>query len=106
MNNLKTLLKNNNLLVLSKSTCPYCKKTKALLKNDYIELSKKFTFVELNEIKEGRELQKAAYELTGQSTVPNIFIDGTSIGGYTDLRQKVQTGEFDKLVSKHLSSNL
>jgi glutaredoxin 3 len=36
---------------------------------------------------------------TGQSTVPQIFIDGKSIGGYTELRALDRSGELAKLLA-------
>jgi glutaredoxin len=40
----------------------------------------------LDEIDDGAEIQDALYELTGQRTVPNIFIGGEHIGGNSDLQ--------------------
>lgn len=34
----------------------------------------------------GREIQDALKQLTGQGTVPNIFIGGEHIGGNSDLQ--------------------
>ena len=38
-------------------------------------------------------------EVTGQSTVPQVFIDGRSVGGYTDIRALDQRGELDRLLA-------
>lgn len=37
--------------------------------------------------------------LSGQSTVPQIFIDGKSVGGYTELRALDRSGQFDKIIA-------
>lgn len=37
-------------------------------------------------------------EVTGQRTVPQIFIDGRSIGGYDELRALERAGELDALL--------
>jgi len=37
-------------------------------------------------------------EVTGQSTVPQIFIDGRPVGGFTDIRALDQRGELDRLL--------
>ncbi|KAE9055097.1 hypothetical protein PF007_g32423, partial [Phytophthora fragariae] len=57
------------VVVYSKSYCPYCTKTKTLLK----ELGAKFDVVELDQVAGGSEQQDALEDLTGQSTVPNVF---------------------------------
>jgi glutaredoxin 3 len=38
-------------------------------------------------------------EVTGQSTVPQIFIDGRSIGGYDDMNALDRAGELDALLA-------
>ena len=38
-------------------------------------------------------------EQTGRSTVPQIFIDGVSIGGYDDLRALDRRGELDRMLA-------
>jgi glutaredoxin 3 len=38
-------------------------------------------------------------EVTGQATVPQIFINGRSVGGYTDLRALDERGELDRLLA-------
>jgi glutaredoxin 3 len=37
-------------------------------------------------------------EQTGQSTVPQIFIAGRPVGGYTDIRALEAAGELDRLL--------
>jgi len=37
-------------------------------------------------------------EETGQSTVPQIFIDGKPVGGFTDLRALDEAGELDRML--------
>lgn len=38
-------------------------------------------------------------QVTGRTTVPQVFIDGRSVGGYDDLRALDRTGELDKLLA-------
>lgn len=38
-------------------------------------------------------------DTTGRHTVPQIFIDGVSIGGYDELRALERRGELDKLLA-------
>jgi len=44
-------------------------------------------------------------EVTGRSTVPQIFIDGKAIGGYDDMKALDRTGELDKLLAGPGSSS-
>ncbi|KAK6335639.1 hypothetical protein TWF696_002406 [Orbilia brochopaga] len=74
----------NPVAVFSKSYCPYCKASKALL----TEVNANFNVMELDQIDDGSDIQAALAEITGQSTVPNIFIGGKHIGGNSDLQSK------------------
>lgn len=40
-------------------------------------------------------------EVTGRSTVPQIFINGKPIGGYDDLRALDRRGELDRLLGSN-----
>lgn len=56
---------------------------------------------EIDLLSNGSEIQEALQDLTGRSTVPNIFIAGKSVGGYSDgpgVNTLAQTGELSKLL--------
>lgn len=61
----------------SKSTCPFCKRTKQLFNG----MDQPFELIELNERSDGGDLQMALARLTGQRTVPNVFVNGEHLGG-------------------------
>merc|ERR1739848_458200 len=78
------------LVVFSKTTCGYCSRAKSLLNS----LNAKFDAVDLDKI--GSQMQKALAEITGQRTVPNIFMKGNSIGGCDDLMKLHSTGVLEQ----------
>jgi glutaredoxin 3 len=43
-------------------------------------------------------------EQTGRSTVPQIFIDGVSVGGYDDIRALDRKGELDRMLAGAVDS--
>jgi glutaredoxin 3 len=43
--------------------------------------------------------------VTGRTTVPQIFIDGTPIGGYTDLAALDRRGELDRMLGQGSSGS-
>jgi len=73
-----------NAAVFSKSYCPYCKATKALL----TEVGAKFYAIELDQVDDGAAIQAALREINGQSSVPNIYIGKKHIGGNSDLQAR------------------
>ncbi|GAB9463343.1 Glutaredoxin [Globisporangium polare] len=70
------------VVVYSKSYCPYCTKTKALLK----DLGASFEVIELDRVADGDAQQEALEAITGQRTVPNTFIGGKTVGGNSDIQ--------------------
>ncbi|KAF2363791.1 Glutaredoxin eukaryotic/virial [Trinorchestia longiramus] len=85
----------SKVIIFSKSTCPFCNKVKGLFQ----KLGVQYTSLELDQIENGSEVQQALYEKTGQKTVPNTFINGQHIGGYSDTVQKHEAGELMPLLS-------
>jgi len=72
------LIKDHSVMVFSKSTCPFCIKLKKTFKQERVD----FTAVELDTLGPmGANMQNALLELTGQKTVPNVFVNGKHIGG-------------------------
>lgn len=85
--------------VYSKDWCPYCKKAKAFLKSKGLS----FTEIDINEKDNYEVMQKR----TGGKTVPQIIINDQSLGGYDDLIELENKGEFNQLIgreSKDLST--
>lgn len=75
--------------IYSKEWCPYCTKAKALL------LSKRLEYDEIDVTSDAvREAEMV--ERSQRRTVPQIFIDDQSVGGYDDLAQLNATGELDR----------
>ncbi|MCJ1412428.1 hypothetical protein MMC19_006522 [Ptychographa xylographoides] len=78
------IIDDNAVAVFSKSYCPYCKATKALLS----QMGAKFYAIELDQIDDGAAIQDALQQMTNQRSVPNIFIKQNHIGGNSDLQAK------------------
>ncbi|MCJ1301438.1 hypothetical protein MMC08_004238 [Hypocenomyce scalaris] len=80
------IIDDNPVAVFSKSWCPYCKASKQLL----TEMGARPYIIELDQVDDGAAIQDALYEITGQGTVPNVFIKQKHIGGNSDLQSKKQ----------------
>ena len=75
----------NDVMVFSKTTCPFCNKLKQAFKQARID----FTAVELDTLgASGPEIQSELKAKTGQSTVPNVFIRGKHIGKLSFFKKK------------------
>jgi len=82
-------IKDNSVMVFSKTTCPFCLKLKSTFKQNRID----FTAVELDTMGPmGSDMQKALLDLSGQKTVPNVFVNGKHIGGSDTTLQLLNEG--------------
>lgn len=96
-NLVKMFIKNNKIAVFSKSYCPYCDMAKKVLDEAG---AKNKAVLELNERNDGDQIQSILCNITGQSTVPQVFFKETFIGGGTELSEFHSTGKLKKLLSK------
>ena len=70
-------------IVWSKYHCPYCDQAKALLKSKNIEFEEK-------KIGDGYTREELLEAVPNARTVPQIFLDGKLIGGFTELQSYIQ----------------
>lgn len=76
------LIKSKPIFVASKTYCPYCTQAK----NTISQITTDIYILELDNEEDGAEIQEALFEITGQRTVPNVFIGGKHIGGNSDVQ--------------------
>ena len=82
------------MVVFSKSYCPFCTKTKTLFE----ELKVSAKVYELNEMDDGNDIQAALLDLTGQKTVPNVFIKGEHLGGNDNTQAAAKSGKLAEML--------
>jgi len=88
------LIKENDVIVFSKTYCPYCTKAKKAL--DSVGAS--YKVIELDERADGGSILSALAELTGRRTVPNVFVHQRSIGGGDDTDALARAGKLKPLI--------
>lgn len=74
------------IVIYTTAHCPYCHAAKEFL------TSKKVVYEEIDVTRDDAMREQLA-QRTGQMTVPQIFADGRSIGGYEDLVRHYQSGK-------------
>ena len=81
------------IVIYTTSYCPYCFGAKAFLRSKNVE----FEEIDVTDDPPRRaEMERRS----ARRTVPQIFIDDQSIGGYDDVRRLDATGELDRLLGK------
>lgn len=82
-----------NVRIYTTSWCPYCHRAKSLLSR------KNVRFEEIDV--DGRpELRRWLADASGQSTVPQIFINNRPHGGFTDISRLDAQGKLDALLAE------
>ncbi len=77
--------------IYTRQFCGYCTAAERLL-------TKKGIAYEKHDCSSDQETRKWLVTATGQTTVPQIFIDGKSVGGFSDIDALDRRGELDRLL--------
>jgi len=77
--------------IYSTQVCPYCVRAKQLLESKGVKYEEVYVDREM-------ALMKEMMELSGRRSVPQIFINGQSMGGFDDINALDQKGELDPLL--------
>lgn len=75
------------------STCPYCRRAKALLNQKEVE------FIEYSIDGDEQARDKMAIRANGRRSMPQVFINDQHIGGCDDLYDLDARGELDNLLN-------
>lgn len=81
-----------NVIIYTKASCAYCEFAKKFL------TSKNIAFDEIRVDLDPEKLAEME-QRSNKRTVPQIFINQKSIGGYDDLMKLAQSGELQRLLN-------
>jgi len=99
----------NQVMIFSKTYCPYCSETKTLFQrigsSSSTTTSAQVNIMELDRVTNGSAIQQALLEKTGQRTVPNVFINGNHLGGNDDTQAAFYDGTLQSMLSSSSSSS-
>jgi glutaredoxin 3 len=94
---MESVFKKNDIVLVSKTSCPYCKAVKALLINE-LNLSPKVIEVDV----EGPEALEYAKGITQVHTVPQVFVEGSYVGTHDIIMLLDSQGKLVPLVEKFM----
>ena len=83
----------SHVIVFSSPFCGYCSAAKRLL------MGKGVDFIEINILGSPGRRQEMI-DLSGRRSVPQIFVGGQHIGGYTELSSLEASGKLDALLAE------
>jgi glutaredoxin 3 len=85
------------VVIYTTGYCPYCTRAKSLL-------SKKSVQFQEVDVSDRPDLRSWIAERTGQRTVPQVFVNGEPLGGFTDIAALEQRGLLDPKLSREPSA--
>jgi glutaredoxin 3 len=90
------LIQTNAVMVFSKSYCPFSRRVKELFGEG---LRIPYGVIELDQDSQGSAIMDYLNSLTGQKTVPNVFINGQHIGGCDSTYEAHRQGKIQSLLA-------
>lgn len=94
---IRQVISEHPVVIFSKSFCSYCHRAKEAMEVEGV----KPVVIELDLMgRDGKEVQSTLEEMTGRLTVPNVFVDGETIGGGSETVALHESGELRKLLLK------
>ncbi|XP_005348519.1 glutaredoxin 2 isoform X1 [Microtus ochrogaster] len=94
VNQIHETISNNCVVIFSKTSCSYC----SMAKKIFHDMNVNYKAVELDMLEYGSQFQDALHKMTGERTVPRIFVNGTFIGGAMDTHRLHKEGKLLPLV--------
>jgi glutaredoxin 3 len=79
------------ITIYTTTYCGFCRQAKHLLEDQEVQ------YTEIN-VTDDDNKRAWLVQVTGQRTVPQIFIEDQPIGGYTDLFELVKNNVFKKMI--------
>ena len=92
----KSEIASNDVVVFSKTFCPHCASTKSL----FSDMNVNAKIIELDKLENGADVQNALLDITGQRTVPNVFIKGKHLGGNDVTQAAAKNGKLMEMMGK------
>eukprot|EP00123_Amoebidium_parasiticum_P009012 comp19157_c0_seq1/m.21835 comp19157_c0_seq1/g.21835 ORF comp19157_c0_seq1/g.21835 comp19157_c0_seq1/m.21835 type:complete len:107 (-) comp19157_c0_seq1:513-833(-) len=90
----QAFIKQNPVAIFSKQTCPFCIR----VKDTFSGLGVQYKAMELDVEDNGSAIQSELLKLTGQRTVPNVFVHGKHIGGCDDTLAALRSGRLGEML--------
>lgn len=89
---------NHQIVVFAKSWCPYCDQTKQLLRRPEFQ-GVDIRIHDIDMLPNGDSIQAELHKMTGQRTVPNVWVNGEFVGGNDDTQHAYFSGQLASVLA-------
>ncbi|GLV35930.1 Glutaredoxin 1 [Carabus blaptoides fortunei] len=91
------LINSDHIVIFSKTSCPYCKKTKNIF-DSLNEENDRYTVYELDRRNDEELILNDLENLTGSRSVPRVFVNGRFIGGASEIQRMHDEGKLERIL--------
>eukprot|EP01060_Flectonema_neradi_P024985 TRINITY_DN33838_c0_g1_i1.p1 TRINITY_DN33838_c0_g1~~TRINITY_DN33838_c0_g1_i1.p1 ORF type:complete len:128 (+),score=14.76 TRINITY_DN33838_c0_g1_i1:51-386(+) len=92
----KDMVAQSPIVVFSGTYCVWCVRLQKLLQeNELLGMTKT---VMLDEHPKGQEYANGLFLLTSQRSIPNVYVNGVHVGGYSEVSHLISTGELQRML--------
>ncbi|KAL5252192.1 hypothetical protein ACHWQZ_G015098 [Mnemiopsis leidyi] len=95
------IIQNAKIAIFGKNGCKWCKKLKryiSKLGHDYNFQEDDIVEVDIDKIKNGYDIFDGVSKITGNNTVPQVFVDETYVGGYPEFKNMYRSKQIQKML--------
>jgi glutaredoxin 3 len=93
---MQDMIKDNPVVMLSLTTCPFCIKAKQVLDGKGV----KYLVYELDQEEDGFAMRAEMAEMINRTSVPAIWLEGTFIGGLRGICKLNESGKLDGMLQQ------
>jgi len=93
---IQQIVKSKQVAIFSKTWCGYCSRAKRTIDSYGVSMEVK----ELDKLPDENEWQQALQEMTGQRTVPSVWIGGKFVGGSDELERLHRDGRLKLMLEE------
>ena len=96
------LVERHVVMLFSKSSCPFCFGLKQLLDTYGVH----YSVLEIDKTGKAKQYQQQLFEKGGERTVPQLFVDGSKVGGCTASKELQLTGDFQIKIAPYVTKDV
>nr|AKU75589.1 thioredoxin-glutathione reductase 1 [Fasciola gigantica] len=93
----KKTINSSAVLLFSKSRCPYCRAVKQIFNDDKIN----HAVIELDKRPDGAKIQQVLSQISGISTVPQVFVRGEFVGDSSMISKLKKEDKLTEVIKKN-----
>ncbi|TPP66894.1 putative pyridine nucleotide-disulfide oxidoreductase [Fasciola gigantica] len=93
----KKTINSSAVLLFSKSRCPYCRAVKQIFNDDKIN----HAVIELDKRPDGAKIQQVLSQISGISTVPQVFVRGEFVGDSSTISKLKKEDKLTEVIKKN-----